>query len=445
MADQNTEAPVAEEKPVSSGRGMIEGASSLRDVEGIDDLIPPELRALAAEDEVDEEEQDSEKPAEEPEQPVTEEEDDEDGDITPDDIDKLLSGKEDDAETEEEEQHFWAESDDYKALKTTLENIGADTSNLDKVLQHVADKTKVDQGIVVQGLREEAENSKKSVEQVQGELDRLRQIERAVRFDNADTTKEKYIAPMQSAAQKISQIIEREGSPVSVQKILGAKNRAEMTALFDDAKIPDEDMNTIANQWREYKELLTEYTTEREAAQKDLTKALGTAIAPETVDKIMKNALSDMLQQDERFAYVRDAIEEGLDGHDDVAQMITQAQANYRAFVGALSNPSAKIHSSKYLDQLAKYAMGAAHGQLMEDRYYTLSDEYKNLKTAAAKLSRKYKELVESARGITNERGIARAPANGNKDMSEDDKEEAAAAYKKLLTDDRAIDDILGL
>lgn len=443
----------------AQSHGVIPGADvDIRDAQTIEDLIPPELRALAkdddepaeepgGDDDAPEKDVESVPPVVEDEEPEPDKEelpeDEEDADVTPEDIEKLLSGKKDDEDEAPEEKAFWAESEDYKELRKTLENIGVDTAGLDKILQHVADKTQIDQSKIIQGLKEDADKSRGSVEQVRGELDRLRQIERAVRFDSSEEVRTKYGVPLQEAAQKIADVLNREGVGVTLQQVLTAKNRSEMASLFDDANLTDKDMATIANQWRTYKEVDTAYRTEKESVQKDLTRALGTTIAPETVDATLKNALGTMLKRDPRFSYVREALDEGLDNHEDVMEMLELASSNFRSFVGALSDPSARLHSEEYLGKLAGFMFDSAHGRLMSARHTELQAEYDKLKKASSKLAKNYRELVESAKGITGAKGPARG--NGKHSAPDEDEKEAAETYQKLLKDDRALDELLGL
>lgn len=408
------------------------------------------------EQEEKEEEEIEEEPAEEPAEEKKEEEKtsppttDEDLDISPEAIDKLLKGDIDAVikkpASKKEEKPFWHEDDDYKSLSKQLDNYGVKKGTIDKLIQKVADKHVIENGNLIQGLEKKAIEAEKTTENYKNELIRLQAIEREVRFDTADTTKEKYGIPMSDAAKEIAEVLQREGVNVSLSSVLLAKNKTDMVKILGSHSLEDKDLTKITNQWRNYKELETAYSAARSESTRNLSKALATNISNETVHSILRTSLADFLKNDAKYKYIEDAIKDGVEKHPDITNIIGLAKNNFVNFVNALSSPSEYVHSEKWLSSLAKYSLDSAHNKHIQDKFYILRQEHTKALESLKKIVVQYKKLAGSAKGITGSgKGVASGKGNSSASTKQMKKQEdeILSEFKELLKNEKKIDDIL--
>lgn len=369
---------------------------------------------------------------------------DDDIDTSPEAIEKLLAGdvdaviKKKDG-SEEEDTPFWVDDEDYQVVRDKFETYGLDAKQLDKLVRKVADKYTVDNHKVLEGVNTDLENTKKELETHRSEIQRLRELERAVRFDQSDEVKEKYITPINQAYKEIQTVLDNEGATVSMRDVLGAPNRTELVKLLQAGNVEDSQMTPIINQWRNYKQLAREYSADKEKAQKSLQNVLSANISEDTANKVFKNRLAKLIEDDERFQYLLEKTKDGkLPEH--VQRVATGAKQNYDALIQALNSPHEHAFSDKWLNDLAEFVTRATHNDYIQEQYYPLKKENESLRSTLTKLVKKHTQLAKAAKGIQGKQGVVRKNQN---DKSEDDATVLKEQYQKILQDRHGIDAIL--
>lgn len=370
--------------------------------DSLEDLIPIELRKAFEENTtegvvVKEEEKKIVDTTSKPKKEEVVAEDD--IDLSPENIDKILKGEE---ITKEEEvvKPFWYEDDDYKELSSRLEAYGLKDEVIDKVLQKVADKYTVDNGKLVQGLEEQLIEAKKKADTLEAEQRRLRDMERGLLFDELPETKSKYGTPMIEAVQDIKGVLDREGAKVSVQQIINAKNKTELLTLIEGSNLSEKDVVRVVEQWRSYKDTETAYYAAKTEAKEKGIGAVTAKISDETVGTIFKNGLRSLLKSKDEYGYIDKAIQEGIDKHQEVGNVIGMGKTNAFSFIKALQNPTEHLHSQEWMEGLVKYTLDAAHNKHLASQLPKLQQKNTEQATLLKKVITEYKKLAAGAKGL---------------------------------------------
>ena len=445
MADQ--EKTVTFEAPLNNVPNVSEEGS-------IEDLIPSELKAVVEKQEaenkpvVTEENPKENTPIEKTPSSKKEvqievsPEDETSVDISDEGINNLLKGKIDSpknsaSEGEDEDKPYWHDDPEYKNI---LQNSrGVDQKSLDKIIRAAADKKVVDTSKVVQSLEKKIEDSKATESKLSEKIDRLQKIERAAHFDNTEEAQEKFFKPMNESAQALRKTLELEGVNIPLQRFLLAKDKAALTALLRDENLDDDSIKEIASHWKAYKEVEHDYNNTKTEAQKDLRKFLSTNISPEKARDIVRSGLKSLLKE-EKYSYIQKAIEEGVDGHEDVKNILDIGQRNFFNIVKAISNPSEFAHNSEWLEALAKFTFDAAHATEVEIKHKELQKNYTATEDKLRKIAVAYKNLLKAGKGINGTNAVisGRNGKSESYDVSSEKKQ-----FEKLLTGAIDIEDIL--
>lgn len=427
------------------------------ETDDLDDLIPEELRAAVQKVESGKS-QIPNKPLKAPVRETNEDIQDDipplhmegdDEDINIDDLDdesltKFLDGdtsvlkkakKEEDVDTP-----IWHDYEGYQELVKKASYAGVTQDELDKIIEQSSDKKIIDNSKYLKDLETKNEEYARKLESQQKEYERLKNIERQAKFDSLPETKEKYGIPMTKDIQEMKKILDMEGAQVPLTNILNAKDKAEFTNMVKDVNFDDEDLLRLTNHWRSYRETLFRYNSAKESAQKNLGEHLKTSLNKEDVDNVLRNGLVDVLKSDEKYAYIKEAINEGLDKHEDVSRVIAVGKANFENLVKAMENPSDFIHNSEWLTGLAKFAFDTAHNKHIEEKYKSLQSTLSDRNQKLEKVLKAYKKLKQSGSGISGlKSGLGLAAKKAEKDSTKDDAEE----FKALLTGDLDISEVL--
>lgn len=427
----------------------------------IDDLIPENLRQAVsehqketpeAEDPEEQEEETSPLPtleASEDNRELTEE----DADFSPEALDKLLSDGDVDAiikkapkvPEETDDLPFWHEDDDYKALSQHLHAYGLEAGDIDKVLRKVVDKSTLDNKTLVDGLNDEISNLKSQYSNTKTEIERLRELERVVRFEESEETKKNYLQPIFSARDEVDAILQREGIKISASDLFQAKDVTGMTKLLGENDLEAKDLNTIRNHFRNYKDLVLKYNADRDAAKQSLKKVLKTNISDDTVKKVFTNQINKMLTENEALGYVRDGLKDRTKIPPDVVNVLVNSEANFKNFVEALNSPQEHVFSPEFLNDLAAYVFNAAHNERMAKVYPTIADENSKLKKALVKVSDQYKKLAKGAKGIQGGRGGGAVEFSSRASVKGKTPEQVAKEFKEQIESGDFLDEILGI
>ena len=422
----------------------------------IDDLIPDDLKAayakIAAEETPKEDPKKEEKvkaaedDSTEPEEKPKATEDISDELISSDSISKLLSGEDEEKKTDEgekKEEFPWSENQIYKDLLSALSNAGLKKQQVDSFLQEVVDKHIVDKSKIVNGLESKLEEKDAQEKLLTAELARLREIEKGVKFDSLEDVKTKYHAPRAEIASNIRRLLDLESIDIPASKLLAAKNMAEFTDLIKDVQFDDDSVLTnLKNYWRAHKTLDHDYEKERKEAAENVTKNLNATLTKDSLNSVFKTALSDMMKSSEKYKYINEAIQKGLDKDEKVAGVIRGAKKNVESIFKALSDPGTYANDRGWLKSLTSFIIDASHKSHIEDQYTELSTKYADQTKDLKRLYAAYKELRESARGIQGSKGMAGSKSNGHKSTSvEPDKD--AEKLVKFINNKLDIDDLI--
>ena len=404
----------------------------------IDSLIPEDLRVAADKSEESDTELEASSPEpirDVPESDTKEQEIEEDLDLSADAIDRLISGDADALAKKEEtteEVPFWHEDEEYNSL---VNRYGISQEEVDKLIEKVSDSKVLENKNYVEGLRGEVEELKRKTEGSDEEVERLRAVEKAAYFDNSVEVKEKFVTPMSESLKEIKNILDLEGSTVSLQKIAGTKSRADLTKVLQEDSFDDESFKKIVDSWRNYREIETNYLTAKEEAQKDLSKYLDTAISDESANNILKNSLADFLKADEKYNYINEGIKQN---DEESLNILGLAKNNFFTLLQAFKNPSNSVKNQDWLKNLATFMFDSAHNSNIQQKYYKVNTELEQSNQKLRKLAVEYKKLANSGKGI---RGVKRTGViNGHTPQPEGTD---ADEYKKFLNNELKIDDIL--
>jgi hypothetical protein len=407
--------------------------------ESLEDLIPIELRKVFQETKKQDD------PVVEPVVEKTTEKDTvpenlEKVDLSTESIEKLLKGDFSEPETkQEEEKPFWYEDEDYKELTSRLENYGLKDQAIDKVLKKVADRYEIDSGKLVQGLTSQLEEAKKKADVLEAEQKRLRDLERSVLFDQLEETKTKYGAPMIEAVEDIKNVLTREGSKISVNQILQAKNKVELLNLVEGLGLPEKDLVRVMEQWRTYKDTETAYSAAKTEAREKGIGAVTAKISDTTIETIFKNGLRSLIKSRDDYGYIDKAISSGIDKSPEVGNVIGMGKTNAFTFIKALQNPTEHLHSEQWMEGLVKYTLDSAHNKYLADQVPKLRARTSELEENLAKVIVEYKKLAVAAKGLNGSKspGFIRNAENDSSKSELNSKEVleqfAKGDYSKLL------------
>jgi len=452
LSDQNPQQPAVPHQVSPMGQEIAAPLPQSEDPFpdfDLDALIPKELKEAAekareAEPELkeapkqvaqvdDEEDYEDEEEERTPPAPIN---DDEELDLSADAIDALLKGdpdavKKKAAEEGDDDAPWWATDEDYTNLTKKLSDYGIKPKEIDSLLSKAIDKSTLETNKYATSIKEKLSKTEKEFQALETDYVRLREMEKAVLFDESETTREKYLVPKAQAAQDIQNILEREGVKVSVQQLLNAKNKVEMMNMLGDHNIDDADMNKISTQWRAYKDINVEHAAARNEARKGLQSTLAVNISPELTTKILRNGLLEMIDIDD-FKYIGEAVKD-LDANPEVETMLANANSNFKTLLNAMASPSDYAHNNKWLTQFAKHCYNNAHNSLQAKKAKTLAAENKQLTENLKKVVTQYRTLAGSAKGITGRGGAVSDPAPTTRRSEAKKQEKIVENFTELL------------
>lgn len=418
----------------------------------LEDLIPDELKEArekkvkdtgedvpAGRQELLQQEEAEDGDAEEIPIPQQNGESDEDFDYSPEAIDKLLKGdvtaieKKHKQPEEEKEVPPWHDNPKYKELATKAKQYGFSQQELDEIIENVSDAKVIANSTLVEGLREKAEEYEKAQRLTKSEIARLRKVESAAHFDSLDSTQKEFFTPMRELSGKIRNILDLEGSPVSVQDVLQAKDRTTLIEIMKSSDLSDEDMTNLGNYWRGYRELSQKYNETRGEAQRDLKKFLGGRLEDEDIKERLRDTLGDFVKSDPMYNYIKEGIMNPSEMPQNVSNVLATALANFKGIVKGLSPDLA--HDSKYISDLGKYVLQSAHTYHLQAEHAEVLDERDTLKNQVRDLTRAYYQLAKSGKGIIGKGGSSNFLSNGNTKGSDSDKKEKLKKMTAFMED----------
>lgn len=318
-----------------------------------------------------------------------------------DDIDEILGLKKTEDTSEKEEKPFWTELEAYKPLAEGLRFSGLKDDSLNTFVKEVVDKAVIDNSKYKQSLESKLNKYESELLIKDKEIGRLKNIEKSAFFDGLPETQEKFIKPMTSDLTEIQKILQYEGIDINPAKIVTTANKAELAKLFKDTTITDDDFNNIISHWRSYRDTLYHYNNEKGQAQKDLSKSLKTDIADDVISSIVKEVVEDVTTNDEEYSYIKEALMEGADKHEDVAEIIANSHNNFYKLVKALGNPTDFARDPNWLRALAIHELQHSHRKAMTNKYYNLKKEYDIQKEKLVKVAKAFKKIKGAGSGIS--------------------------------------------
>lgn len=477
MPDVNQNAPDTTDTPSEQAVGQSNfnsNHSNDGDLDDIDALIPDELRQAfeaneaatapniagpsitevmdAASKKVDDSEndQDINANASEDEEEVTNNIADTEDDLVLNDenITKLLEGDLDavaknaqQLSDEDADAPGWHNNKSYTDLLEKVNYTGVTQEQLDAIITEASDTKVLQNGKYTTGLKDKVTELENAKEVSILELDRLREIERLAHFETSEDVTSKYAKPMDTAANEVAKILEFEGIPLQAQQIMGVTDRASLNNMLADYTMDDDARMKLTNQWKSYREMAVSYTADRTEAKKDLSKYLGTNLDSKVANKILQNSLSEFMQSDEKYAYIKDGILGGIDKNPEVSNVLANGKNNFLNILQALGAPSDYVHNDKWLDGLAKYMLDAAHNKSKTDQYYKAMEKHQQTEKNFIKVVKAYRKLAGSAKGFNGNNGSIVPTSNkGGKAQQTQDLEE----FKSFLGGDIDMMDMLG-
>lgn len=450
VGNANGQPNAAEVKPVKT---VV--TSDDMEMPDLDDLIPSELRtavdktdktkapvktkATSKKEAADDKQEDSSD--DEPDEQTDDDGENGDLDLSPDNIDKMLDGDPNavDKKEKEEEKPSWHEDETYKELLSKTKFSSITPEKLDKLIVDAIDKKVLKDAEERKTLDTELEALRTQEQLNTAEISRLKNIERVAYFDSLPETAEKYKVPMGQIATSVKSLLELEGTKVTTQQILSTKNRAEFTELTKDIDFDDQTLLQLTNYWRSYKDLEFKYGEDRKSAQTDLKKHLSHSISDKSAKGILQTSLLQFINADEKYSYIKKAVQEGFDKHEGVANLLQMAQSNFMNIIRAISNPVDYSKDAKWLSDVANYTLEAAHSAYQEDQNVELRKEKEVLTKNLIKVVKAYKKLYGSAEGISGKKGVSKTTESSNGREEKEDLEE----FKSLLNNKISIDDVL--
>ena len=365
--------------------------------------------------------------------------------VSTDNIDDLIAGKVTAKADDAPETPDWHETPEYKDLikKVGFVN-GIKNEDFDKAIKAVLDKKVIETSTYTNGLEEKITKAKQTEEGLKEEVSRLKNIEKDAFFDNLEETKEKFATPMNNAATQLKQVLDINGSTVSLNKVLLAKNITEFNNLLKDQGLDEKDLDSARSLWRSYNDLHRDYKASKEDARSSLKNHMSSNIPEETVKKIMGNTIADAMKKDPRFDYIKNGISQD-EYPEEVTKVLGRAHQNFANITQALSNPHDSARNSTWLGQLAAFTLDAAHNAneaaKLPDVISKLAAKEEDMK----KLVVAFTKLRDSNKGINGSNGIARM--NGSSNGTADDKtsrDQKAADLKKIIDGTGDVEKFMG-
>lgn len=434
--------------PITTADTNVLQPSDLRDAKDWDDLIPPELKAVVLE-----KEKQGALPAsteKKEDTPPVEKKDDAppslpmkagELDTSPEAIEKLLAGDPDAVEKKQTDSDEdpptpppWHEDEEYKKLLTRATAANIKQDELDKIIEAAADKKVLDKAAYIEGLQTKTAELEKIKDMSQSEIARLKRIERAQFFDEQDEIKEKYIKPMTANIREFQRILNLEGHPEHLTKVLNAKSKVELETIINESlpTLSDENLVKLKTTWTNYKESEFGYNKDKNAAQEDGRKAMSTSLTPEQTQEILRRGIAEFIKASPKYSYLDKAIAEGIEKHPDAQEVIQMAKKNFVNMKEALANPSDHVHNPEWMHMLSQFLLDAAHNRHIESKYEVLQRSFAEKEELLTKVTAAYRELVKSAKGITSTKG-GTAVAHVNGASGKDNPERALAEFQKVL------------
>ena len=348
---------------------------------------------------------------------------------------------------DQEAPPFWAENQHYKDLQNHLNYNGTPLSLLEKFARDIADKSTIDNGKLVTGLENEKRSMSAKIADYENEIIRLREVEREAVFDLLPETEEQFSKPMQTSAETIKNILDIEGSPQSLSKILQAKNKTELNQVLRDVDLDTQQLANVTTQWRLFQETKKSLDDARGEAKQNLKGKLSLEIPPERATDIMRKTLIDLMTTDEKFKYIQTGINEGIENHEEVGQVLSTAQSNFSAMLSAITDPHSVVRNPAKLKQIATYVVKAAHNNYYANKVPDLQSKLTQTEEKFRKVAEAYVSLKKAAGGKVGNSGLPiTGRANGNGTTHSPAKVEAdkdAENYAKFLVGDAKLEDLL--
>lgn len=379
------------------------------------------------------------------EEPI-EDDKDEDIDLSDESINKFLEGdidavskKASKKDLDEEESFPWYENEHYKKLLQKASYAGVSQKELDQIIQDASDTKVINNSKYIQGLESKTNEYTAKLDRQEKEIQRLRQIEKGHMFDSLPETQEKFTKPIQADISNMRKILDMEGVPSYLPKLLNAANKAEFTEILRDSELADSDLTRLTNYWRSYRENVFNYNNAKQEALKTGQGLLKHNIDDSQAETLLKNNIIDFLKSDKKYKYIEEGIQKGVQNNQEVSDFLATARNNFVALTKALANPTDFVHDDKQMNALARYVLESAHNMNIEKKYYDAQERLKNSEEKLLKVVKAYKKLAKSGNGISeSRRGVYVAK---NTDKSNDTKE--LDAFKAFLKDDAKLEDIL--
>lgn len=361
--------------------------------------------------------------------------------VSPESIDKLLEGdinalnKKESEQESEEEDYYWTKDEEYKDFTNALEYSGFDRAKLDSFIKKIADKSVVDQGNLVNGLRKEVDNAKRQLETYESEIAKSREAMRGIRFDEQEDVQSKYIRPAESNRNKIDSILRQEGAKLNAIQLVNINNKATLLRTLEENGVDESKSKEILTEWRAHQDTATEYNEAKQLAIKNSVSIANAKMTPERFQNILKGSLADMIEHQE-YLSLKTAVTEGIDKHPDMGGVIQKGRNNLSVIIDAIQKGSEALNDSNLMSSFAKYAINAAFVESQANKAAEKTVRIEQLENSLKKLAIEYKKLSSSAGGI---KGKALTPTIARAKVKEEKKsqENLVKEFEDLLKSDK--------
>lgn len=362
-----------------------------------------------------------------------------------DKIDKLIEG---DTEalflTEEKEQSeevpFWHEDEDYKQLTQKLTYAGVGSEDIDKIVRKVQEKSIVESATQRQTIETDLINLKKERETLTLQLNKLKELERAVMFDQMQETEEQYSKPQRVIVKEIEKMLKMEGSGLKYEDLLFAENAEKLNAALNDTSFDIPEIKKIRKHWLDFQEIEQSYRAAKNEAKGNINKLLKAEVPDNVRASIMKNALSNYIQNDsEEFKPIKEHFL-GIKENESAAQAYVKADHTFTNIVKAFASAPEVVRDTKWLTALSQYVLDAEIKKESHAKALATAKENDILKTNLAKVAIEYRKLKKAAGGIQGHK--APGSFNGNHAKG-NESNELLTTYKDFLEKKIDVDALL--
>jgi hypothetical protein len=381
-----------------------------------------------------------------------EQDEDDSTDFSEDDLEEIISGKKTaKPKKEESEEDYYAseeeeieddiavikaelleENEDLQEIEQYLKQIGKGNKALDSIIESVQEKVTVGKNKLINKLQEDVEKTEKVNKAYALELERLKDLERTVRFDNLDVVKETYLNPMENSKKIIHKLLVNDGAEFTAEDALALKNRTEFNNMLANLSLSTQEANLLYTHWQNYRSLKNDYEVEKVNSNKNIAKYLGSEIPENTVKSLFSEAIQSVARTHSDKQYIDNYFNNKATTAEKERSLdvITRANGNFKALVGAISNPTDTIKSREFLSKIATFCIQAEHANSSINTLEETKKELESTKSKLVALAKQYKKLIDQSGTTFNTKKLTKRAdldvkttnKKSNKYLSEEEK-----------------------